>query len=144
LNNGVQTNSLNVNVAATAPAVFSLGNGQGAILNQDGSVNGPGNPAARGSVISIYGTGEGQLNPLGVDGTLATEPLAGLPRPAAPFSLTIGGASASYAYAGTAPQSFEGFLQVNAVIPTSIPTGNQAVVLRVGGASSAPLNVVVK
>jgi len=144
LNNGVQSNSLNVNVVATAPAVFSLGNGQGAILNQDGSVNGPGNPAARGSVISIYGTGEGQLNPPGVDGSLATGTVASLPRPAAPFSLTIGGATANYTYAGTAPQSFEGFLQVNAVIPSNIQTGNQPVVLTVGNASSSPLNVVVK
>ena len=32
------------------------GTGQGAILNQDGTVNGPGNPAAKGSVVSIFAT----------------------------------------------------------------------------------------
>jgi uncharacterized protein (TIGR03437 family) len=142
--NGATSNAFNVNVVATAPAIFSLGNSQGAILNQDGSVNGPNNPAARGSIISIYATGEGQLNPSGVDGQIADESLANLPRPAANFSLTIGGKSATYTYAGTAPQSFEGFFQVDAVIPASVGSGKQPVILKIGGASSPPLNVAVQ
>ncbi len=143
LNNGVQSSNTNISVVASAPAIFSLGNGQGAILNQDGTVNGPSNPAARGSVVSIYATGEGQTNPPGVDGAIANEPLAGLPRPAAQFSLTIGGQTAQYTYAGTAPQSFAGFFQVNAVIP-NVASGAQPVVLKVGSATSQPLNVVVQ
>jgi uncharacterized protein (TIGR03437 family) len=144
INNGVQGPVTSANVVAEAPAIFSLGNGQGAILNQDGSVNGPGNPAAKGSIIQIYGTGEGQINPPGVDGSIATEPLAGLPRPVAPFSLTIGGVSATYTYAGTAPQSFEGFFQVDAAIPSNVGSGNVPVILKVGGVSSQPLNVAVQ
>ncbi len=143
LNNGVQSATTSSAVVPTAPEIFSLGNGQGAILNQDGSVNGPANPAARGSVVSIYGTGEGQTNPPGVDGDIANESLAGLPRPVAPFSITIGGQTAQYTYAGTAPQSFAGFFQVNAVIPSSAASGSQPVILKVGSASSAPLNVAV-
>jgi uncharacterized protein (TIGR03437 family) len=142
--NGVTSNEFDIAVVATAPAIFSLGNGQGAILNQDGSVNGPGNPAARGSYIQIYGTGEGQTNPAGVDGQIANEPLANLPRPVAPFSLTIGGVSSTYSYAGTAPQTFDGFFQVDALVPTNIGTGNQPVILKIGNASSAPLNVAVR
>jgi uncharacterized protein (TIGR03437 family) len=114
------------------------------ILNQDGSVNGPCNPAARGSHIQIYGTGQGQTNPSGVDGQIANESLANLPRPAAQFSLTIGGKPATPSYAETAPQSFAGFFQVNAQIPNSAGSGNQPVVPDVGGAKSAPLNVVVQ
>jgi uncharacterized protein (TIGR03437 family) len=142
--NGTFSNQVSVGVVETAPAIFSLGNGQGAILNQDGSVNGAGNPAARGSYIQIYGTGEGQTNPGGVDGQIAYQSLADLPRPVAPFSLTIGGVSATYSYAGTAPQSFDGFFQVNALVPAKLSPGNQPVILKVGGASSAPLNVAVK
>jgi uncharacterized protein (TIGR03437 family) len=142
--NGANSNAFNVNVVATAPAMFSLGNSQGAILNQDGSVNGPNNPAARGSIISIYGTGEGQINPAGLDGQLANESLANLPRPVANFSLTIGGVSATYTYAGTAPQTFDGFFQVDAEIPASIGSGNQPVILNIGGATSPPLNVAVQ
>ena len=141
--NGATSNSFNVTVVATAPAIFSLGNGQGAILNQDGSVNGPSNPASPGSIIQIYATGEGQINPAGVDGQLANETLANLPRPVAPFSLTIGGVSATYTYAGTAPQTFDGFFQVDAVVPNNLAPGNQPVILNIGGATSAPLNVAV-
>jgi uncharacterized protein (TIGR03437 family) len=145
VNDGSQSsNSFSVGVVATAPAIFSLGNGQGAILNEDGSVNGPGNPAAPGSIIQIFGTGEGQTNPAGVDGQFANEPLAGLPRPASQFSVTIGSLPATYSYAGTAPQSFAGFFQVDAQIPNNVRGGNQPVILKVGGASSAPLNVAVK
>jgi uncharacterized protein (TIGR03437 family) len=142
---GSQTsNPMTVGVVATAPAIFSLGNGQGAILNQDESVNGPANPAARGSYIQIFGTGEGQTKPAGMDGQLANESLANLPRPVAPFSLTIGGLPATYSYAGTAPEAVAGFFQVNAQIPAGLAPGNQPVILKVGNAASVPLNVAVK
>src|ERR1039458_6799850 len=51
-----------VAVAASKTAIFtndSSGHGQGAILNQDYSRNGPANPAPRGQYVFIYGTGEG-------------------------------------------------------------------------------------
>jgi uncharacterized protein (TIGR03437 family) len=57
-------------VAAARPAIFTLdysGQGQGAILNHDYSINGPANPAQRGQYILIYGTGEGVTTPPGVD-----------------------------------------------------------------------------
>jgi len=144
INNGVKGSSLSAAVVNTAPAIFSLGNGQGAILNQDSTVNGAGNPAAKGSVITIYATGEGQLNPPGIDGRLAFDPLASLPRPIAPVQVMIGGINATYTYAGTAPTSFEGFFQVNAIVPSNVLSGNIPVMLIVGGVSSPPLNVVVK
>jgi uncharacterized protein (TIGR03437 family) len=138
------SNSFSVQVVPTAPAVFSLGGGQGAILNQDNTVNGPGNPAARGSYIQIYGTGEGQTNPAGIDGQIATESAAFLPRPVASVSVTIGGVPATPSYAGAVPQSFAGFFQVNVQIPENVPTGNQPVILKIGDASSPPMNVAVK
>src|SRR6185312_5976739 len=58
-------------VATASPGLFTLtkdGKGQGAILNQDGSPNGPANPAALGSVISLFGTGQGPTNPVVPDG----------------------------------------------------------------------------
>ena len=142
VNNGVGSNIPNAQVVATAPGIYSLGNNQGAIVNQDGSVNGPNNPAAKGSIISIYATGEGQLNPPGVDGQLEFGPT--FPKPVAAVTVTIGGLNAPVSYAGTAPQSFDGFLQVNATIPANAPSGTIPVVLIVGGNSSAPQNVVVR
>ncbi|MBZ5604546.1 MAG: Ig-like domain repeat protein [Acidobacteriia bacterium] len=144
VNNGVKGPAGGASVVATATAIFSLGGGQGAIVNSDGTVNGPNNPAARGSFVAIYATGEGQTNPPGIDGRIANDAVANLPRPAAPLSITIGNLPATYLYAGTAPGSFAGFLQVNAVIPANVAAGNVPVVITVGGIPSPPLNVAVK
>ena len=61
---GRLSNPLTLSTAAAAPALFttdSSGKGQGAILNQDGSANGPTNPAAKGSIVVLFGTGEGLI-----------------------------------------------------------------------------------
>ena len=52
---GVRSDPVTVPVLASRPGIFSLdstGQGQGAILNEDGTVNSPSNPARRGSIIS--------------------------------------------------------------------------------------------
>lgn len=137
--NGTPGSALGVQVAATAPGIFAAANGQGAILNQDGSVNGPSNPAAKGTYISIFGTGEGATNPVVPDGHIANESVTNLARPVAAVSLTIGGiavASTDIAYAGAAPQSVAGLFQLTAKVPTAVASGNAAVVMTIGSASS--------
>lgn len=125
-------------VVSTAPAMFNLGNNLAAVINQDGTVNGPNNPAARGTYISIYATGEGQTSPGGIDGFVAGT----LAKPTAAVSVSIGQVNAALLYAGTA--SFDGFFQVNAVIPQSLLPGSVPITLTVGGAASPTLNVYVK
>ena len=106
-------------VAPVAPSIFSAdytGSGQGAILNQDGvTVNSTAAPAAKGSIIAIYATGEGQTNPGGVDGQLANG--ATLPKPKLPIQVLINGKPAEVQYAGAAPKAVAGLFQVNAKIP---------------------------
>ena len=54
-------------VVSVTPGIFTIdgtGTGQGAIVNQDGTVNSAANPAARGSVVSIYMTGQEELRRL--------------------------------------------------------------------------------
>jgi len=125
-----------------APAIFTSGNGQGIILNQDGSFNGPGDPAPAGSKIRIFATGEGLLIPDGVDGLYTN--LNSPPRPVLPVQAMIGGAMATTSYAGTVPGSFEGFFEVDATIPAGTPSGSNPVELIVGGIASTPVNVLVK
>jgi uncharacterized protein (TIGR03437 family) len=141
----VSSASLTLNVANTSPAIFSLsqgGNGQGAILNQNSSVNGTANPAAPGSVISIYATGEGMLQPAGTTGGVTTT-TAPFPIPTGAVSLTIGGQTAQILYAGEAPGEVSGVLQVNAVIPATAGAGPQALVLTVGSATNAQQTITV-
>ena len=125
-----------VTVAPSAPGIFTVksGTGQAAALNQDGSVNSASNPAAAGSTIVLYLTGEGQTSPPGVDGKIAAA--APFPTPLLPVTVTIGGRTATYAYAGAAPGEVAGVMQINAIIPTGV-TGNVVPIsVQIGTAST--------
>jgi uncharacterized protein (TIGR03437 family) len=132
--NGQSSAGLLQTVAATSPAIFSVsqnGNGQGAILNFNSSVNGPNNPATRGSVVQIFCTGEGALVP-GVATGSFTPQFAPFPKPIANVSVTIGSAPAQTTFVGEAPTLVSGVLQVNAVVPLGAGTGPQTVLLTIG------------
>jgi uncharacterized protein (TIGR03437 family) len=125
-------------VCQTSPAIFTLdwsGRGQGAIVNEDGSINGPGRPAGPGSLVLIYGTGEGQTSPPGIDGHVAGS--TDLRRPLLPVSASIGSRSAEVLYAGSAGGQVAGLLQVNVRVPAGLATGDAVpVTLTVGSTSS--------
>lgn len=146
--NGIPGALLFGSVAATAPAIFSFadGAGQGAIRNQDQSINGPNNPATVGSIVSIYATGEGAITPALKDGQLATD-YNNLPKPNAKVSVTIGGVPVTnIQYAGTAPGGIAGFLQVNVAVPAGVTPGSSVpVVLTIGTvASPAGLTMAIQ
>jgi len=134
---GVLSNAVTVNVAPSVPGIFSLdstGTGQGAMLNQDYSVNGPINPATRGTVVQIFATGGGQTNPPGTDGQLVAPPY---PQLILPVRVTIGGLDATVQYAGAAPGEVAGMLQINAVISPDVqPGGAVPVVVQIGSAQT--------
>ena len=134
---GVASNAITVPVASSSPAIFSAdasGRGQGAILNQDSSVNSAANPADRGSIIVLFCTGEGQTDPPGADGKLANDVY---PKPKLPVSVMIGGQGADVIYAGAAPTLVAGVLQINARVPAGItPSSAVSVSIAVGTAGS--------
>jgi uncharacterized protein (TIGR03437 family) len=145
--NGQQSPPVTLTVTNTSPGLFSLnfsGSGQGAIFNQDNTPNSSQNPAHVGTVIQVYGTGEGLLNPPAVTGQIApTAPP--FPTPAANVSATIGGATASILYKGPVPGDVVGLFQINLTVPAGVPTGNQPVVIQVGSnKSQANLTVAVQ
>lgn len=124
-----------VNVAAAVPGIFTAsasGVGQAAAVNADGTLNSSANPAAQGSTIILYGTGEGQTWPQGVDGKLAAAPL---PEPVLPVSVTIGGVPAVVQYAGGEFGKVAGMLQINAVVPAGV-SGAVPVMVQVGSAAA--------
>ena len=143
---GGRSNPLSLAVAAAAPALFtadSSGRGQGAILNQDGLLNGATQAAARGSVVVLYATGAGQMSPSGPDGAITGAELA---RVLGEVQVTIGGQRAEVLYAGAAPGLVAGVVQINAQIPPDIDTGDAVPVrLTVSGvASPAGVTLVVR
>ena len=117
----IPTGPFTFQIAATAPGIFMLPENQGAILNQDYTVNDPGLPARVGTVVMIYATGQGAVAP----------PLpAGQAAPAVPLSITpqnptvtIGGISAAVKFSGLAP-GYAGLWQINVQVPQNAPTGD--------------------
>ncbi|MEO8658058.1 MAG: hypothetical protein ABI693_06290, partial [Bryobacteraceae bacterium] len=135
---GVRSDAVEVPVAATAPGLFSsdfTGKGQGAILNEDNVTrNSPGKPAKPGSVVILWGTGEGLTDPPGVDARPAIDVL---PKPLAAVSVSIGGLPATVEYAGAAPYAIPGLFQINARVPNGVTPGdNVPVKVTVGSGSS--------
>jgi uncharacterized protein (TIGR03437 family) len=146
--NGVASSQVVLGLTATSPAIFSAlqtGNGQGAILNQNLSPNSVSNPALKGTVVSIYATGEGALTPFVPNGTISGPSLP-LPKPIANVTVTIGGQPAIVSYAGEAPGLVSGVIQVNAMVPANINSGPQQVVLTIGTNSNNTqvINVAVQ
>jgi uncharacterized protein (TIGR03437 family) len=133
---GQSRGKVTVPIASAAPGVFTLsaGTGLAAAINQNGTVNSPVDSAPRGSVITMYATGEGITQPASADGTPATAPY---PQPVLPITLNIGGSLAEILFAGEAP-GFSGLLQINARVPASLgaSAGSVPVTLRIGTASS--------
>ena len=120
-----------VAVADTAPGLFPQ------VLNQDGSANSAANPASPGSMVILSATGVGLWDSGNVAGLPAAAPYAS---PVQTVVVTIAGAMATLVFSGAAPGQV-GVLQVNAVVPGSLPSGQAVVVLAAGGASSPPLNI---
>jgi len=62
---GAASNAVLLNVATVSPGLFSVdgsGFGQGYILNKDGTLNSPANPAAPGDKITVFATGVGPVS----------------------------------------------------------------------------------
>ncbi len=121
-------------IADASPGLFTAnqsGTGQASVLNQDYTYNGadaPAVPAARGSILMVYGTGFGVANPPGQDG------LSWL---ASAVSAIIGGLPAEVTFAGLAPGYTPGLQQINVRIPDGCPTGAAVPIqLQIGGHST--------
>jgi uncharacterized protein (TIGR03437 family) len=136
---GQTSNAYQLSLTAAAPGLFAqnaAGSGAGAILNQDNSLNGPSHPAAKGSIVQVYLTGEGQTNPQPVTGKITTvtlPPPQVTPAPVQPISVLIGGQPANYTYAGEAPGMVAGVMQLNVQIPANAPSGALSIQVSVGG-----------
>ncbi|HTC35001.1 MAG TPA: hypothetical protein VK724_16615 [Bryobacteraceae bacterium] len=134
--NGVAIQAF-IAVQPANPALFTISNqptGPAIASNEDGTLNSAANPAAKGSIVVLYGTGTGQTVPPGSDGIMPsdTPPLV-----KSPVLATIASQNALVLFAGDAP-GFVGLTQLNIGVPTSIVEGGaQPITLEVG---AFPLN----
>jgi uncharacterized protein (TIGR03437 family) len=128
-----------LSVLEAGPGFFTAtqnGTGQAMALNQNGSLNGPSNPATRGSVISVFGTGQGPVQPAVGSGQAApsSPPLAtsiATPTSDGAKCLTvqpsvcvaIGSTFGDVLFSGLAP-GFVGLWQLNVRIPEAAVNGD--------------------
>jgi uncharacterized protein (TIGR03437 family) len=91
--------------------------GQALMINQDGTPNSAANPAAQGSIVTIYATGLNNTDPPLVTGAIAAAaaPLA----LSSHISVTVG----KIVYAGAAPGFPAGLTQINIQLPPDGPRG---------------------
>lgn len=140
---GVRSNVLSLPVFGANPGIFttdSSGSGQAAALNEDHSINSQSNPAGPGSIVVLFATGAGKLDPVPEDGTA----IAGTPPRTLPASAYIGSCPAEVLYSGSAPGLIAGAIQVNVRVPDQpqCGRGNLRVVLFFGGALSQELATI--
>jgi uncharacterized protein (TIGR03437 family) len=102
-------------IVPSAPGIFTAAGGIGPAVaaNQDGTVNSDTNAASQGSIVTFYATGTGQ----------------------GAVGVTMAGAAAQVLFAGAAP-GFVGVTQINAVVPTGIPSGTVPLLIQSGSAAS--------
>ncbi len=129
--------------ASAQPGVFALSGNTAVVINQDGSINTPLNPAARGQIVVAYLTGIGATLPATLTGqpAPAAEPFA---RPSQAWSAQIGGAEAEVLFLGLTP-GFVGLAQANLRIAEDAATGAETpLVIDIGGRRSPPTMLAVE
>jgi uncharacterized protein (TIGR03437 family) len=147
-NSGKTVASLTVPVNPVDPALLTIaptGLGQAAALNQDGSVNSAINPAAAGSIMTLFAVGTGATTD--GDGAVATAPK----NSATQNGQTPGGVQAAVGnpfqlatvlYQGPSPGSISALTQLNVRLPTGV-TGTQVPVFILTGGQTSQTGVTL-
>jgi uncharacterized protein (TIGR03437 family) len=111
---------LPVAAQAASPAIITTSGfayGNALAFNQDGTANSHTNPAAPGSVMTLYMTGLGATSPLLQAGTVASGP--GALAAGASLLVTLYRSTCTVVYAGPAPGELAGIYQVNIQVPAT-------------------------
>ena len=137
--NGAPSSIAWVQTKTAAPGILTYGTNRAVAQNPDFSLNGPGNPIAAGSFLTVYMTGIGPLDNTPQDGAAASN--SPLSNATLAHSALIGGLAARIDFLGLAP-GFVGLGQANVSVP-NLPQGDYPLVITVGGVqSNAPLVAV--
>lgn len=138
--NGVSAAPVSVPIGQAAPGIFLLSGGAGAIVNTNGTINSSSNPAKAGSLVSVYLTGSGPVNPPVPDGFAAgSNPYSVL---TGSYSATIGQTTAAIQFAGLAPDAV-GLVQVNIIVPSGLQATSYPLSITINGETSNIVPIAV-
>jgi len=128
-------------IAQAYPYILQSGTGDAVAFNQDNTLNASANPAAGGSVLTVFVTGIGPVdNPVATGAGASSSPLS---RPTLPNSATIGGFKSDIYFIGLTPGT-AGVAQADLIVPTGLSPGPYPVVLTINGIVSNGPNVYKK
>jgi uncharacterized protein (TIGR03437 family) len=120
-----------IDVVNAAPSILVDPNSDRLIcFNQDGTLNGPTNPAPPGSVVTLYLTGIGLVSNQPASGSPGT----GLSAAVASSTANLGQFPATIEYLGLTPGSV-GLAQANILVP-NVPASDYPLVITEGGVAS--------
>jgi uncharacterized protein (TIGR03437 family) len=145
--NGITSNSVTTGLALASPGLFSVSRTdsnktQVKAVNPDGTSNAPDNPVAAGSVVTIYAAGLGPVTPTFTAGQMA--PTNQQYTTTAPTFVSVASQTGDVSFSGLAP-GMTGVYQVNARIPSTVPSGPQPVLLwNSAGTSQNGLQIYIK
>lgn len=129
-----------IGVLPAVPALFTVdgsGSGQVDATNEDGSANSSSNPAPVGSVVSLYMTGAGAMNPALADGALGSAD-APYSKPVLPVAVALNGEAAAEVVAAIqAPGRVAGIVRLDVRIPQGTPPGDASLQVTVGSGDAA-------
>ncbi len=135
---GGNSPAVSLNLRPAQPEVFNNG-GAALALNQDNSVNSPQNPAAPGSIVTIFASGAGGLHSSQPDGSIPSEAGGG---PVLPVAVLLNNRSLEVLYAGNAPGLVINLLQINLRLRQQGAGGEFQ--LMIGGFFSDPFSLAVQ
>jgi uncharacterized protein (TIGR03437 family) len=140
--NYLYSNVYTLALAQYSPGIFANSGNAAVVDYNSATVVTSAAPAHRGDTVELF------LNGLG---PVSSTPPSGQPAPLTqPLSntgvfptVTIGGVAAQVTFSGLAP-GYVGLYQVNAVVPSNAPTGNQPLVVSIGGIASQAANLPIQ
>ncbi len=128
--NGLLSAAEAASIAPTAPGLFLFGVNRAVVQNEDFSLNTASNPSRKGGALFAYLTGQGEVTPSVPTGQVA--PASPLSTATAPRSASIGGVNAPVLFLGLTP-GLVGLLQANILVPEVAPSGEQILLVTIGG-----------
>lgn len=128
--NGTLTNEVDMKVYAVEPAQWP------SIVNSNGSINSAANPANPNDVVSIYVTGAGPTSPALTDGQFVNDATHLMTDT---VQVLIGNNLATIPYAGAAPGSVAGQMQLVVQIPPGTPAGSVPYLILIDGEPVTPI-----
>jgi uncharacterized protein (TIGR03437 family) len=133
VNNNGQIAAFQVNIAPSAPSIFTDANG---FLASQATV-------LQGGTATLLLSGAGEVSPAISDGFVPSAAATGAFKPVLPLTVTVGGVDTFLQTTGLAP-SQHSVMQVSFLVPASVPVGDQPVVVTVNGIASPPAKITVQ